>query len=312
VARQLRIEYPGAFYHVTSRGNQKQRVFFSDLNYRRFLDYLAEAHEMHGAIFHGYCLMENHFHFILETPLGNLSQIMHFINTAYSIYLNKSRSRVGHLFQGRFKAILIEAEAYALGLSRYIHMNPVRAKLVQRPEEYSWSSYQDYVGYRRRSTWLKTDFILGHFSRDENLQKLRYESFVLDERPSDVDSLLREIQHSAVLGSPEFIEKATSVLNPTQLRDREIPQINQLRERPDLNKIQIESDRVLGRYNGFTRAAAIFISRNRARYKLREVADYFKMSPSGIVRLCHRIKNILISNETLRQAIQEIEKALFD
>jgi hypothetical protein len=159
---------------------------------------------------------------------------------------------------------------------------------------------------------LKTDFILGHFSQDENLKKLRSESFVLGERSSDVDSLLREIQHSAVLGSPEFIEKAKSVLDPIQLRDQEIPQIRQLRERPDLNKIQLESDRVLGRYNGFTRAAAIYISRNKARYKLREVTDYFKMSPSGIVRLCHRIKKILISNEPLRQTIQEIEEALFD
>ena len=126
--RQLRIEYPGAFYHVYSRGNQKQPIFFSDDDRYYYLNILRQAHERLGCISHLYCLMDSHYHLTLETPDANLSQIMHFINSAYSVYLNKKHERCGHLFQGRFKAILVQADAYARTLATYIHGNPVRIR----------------------------------------------------------------------------------------------------------------------------------------------------------------------------------------
>ena len=127
------------------------------------------------AVVHAYCLMSNHYHLMIETPLGNLSQIMKYINSAYTNFFNIKRKRTGHLLQGRYKAILVEADAYAAELSRYIHLNPIRAGMVRSPEEYRWSSYSYYTE-RCAPFWLKTGFILGYFGTDptvsQELQKL--------------------------------------------------------------------------------------------------------------------------------------------
>ena len=145
MARPLRIQYSGAFYHITSRGNERRDVFRSKADRERFLFYLATATERYHARIHVYCLMSNHYHLLLETPEGNLSQIMRHINGAYTTYFNTKRKRAGHLFQGRYKAILVEADEYATHLSRYIHLNPVRAGMVSVPEDYTWSSYHYYI-----------------------------------------------------------------------------------------------------------------------------------------------------------------------
>ena len=131
MARPLRITFPGAFYHVTARGNERKAVFKSIRDRQKFLEYLETATERYHAVIHSYCLMDNHYHLLLETPSGNLPQIMRHINGAYTTYFNSKRTRAGHLFQGRYKAILVEMDEYAKELSRYIHLNPVRAKLAE-------------------------------------------------------------------------------------------------------------------------------------------------------------------------------------
>jgi REP element-mobilizing transposase RayT len=136
MARPLRIEYAGALYHVTSRGNERKDVFKSQRDREKFLSYVESAVVRYGAVVHIWCLMSNHYHLLLETPSGNLSQIMRHINGAYTTYFNVKRKRAGHLFQGRYKAILVEVDAYALELSRYVHLNPVRAKMVIKLEDH--------------------------------------------------------------------------------------------------------------------------------------------------------------------------------
>ena len=136
MARPLRITYPGAFYHVTSRGNERKAVFKSKRDREKFLEYLESATQRYDARIHTYCMMDTHYHLLLETPSGNLPQIMRHINGAYTTYFNVKRHRSGHLFQGRYKAILVDIDAYAQELSRYIHLNPVRAKIVETPEDY--------------------------------------------------------------------------------------------------------------------------------------------------------------------------------
>jgi putative transposase len=140
MARALRITFPGAFYHVTSRGNERKVVFKSIRDREKFLEYLESATQRYDALIHAYCLMDNHYHLLPETPSGNLSQIMRHINSAYTTYFNVKRDRSGHLFQGSYKAILVDMDEYAKELSRYVHLNPVRAKIVETPEEYDWSS----------------------------------------------------------------------------------------------------------------------------------------------------------------------------
>jgi putative transposase len=149
MARPLRITFPGAFYHITSRGNERKSVFKSKRDREKFLGYLESATQRYGAVIHAYCLMDNHYHLLLETPSGNLPQIMRHINGAYTTYFNVKRDRPGHLFQGRYKAILVESDQYAKELSRYIHLNPVRAKMSEMPEAYDWSSYNYYIGRKK-------------------------------------------------------------------------------------------------------------------------------------------------------------------
>jgi len=150
VTRPLRIQYPGAFYHVTSRGNDQKEIFKSQREREKFLDYL-------------------------ETPAGNLSQIMRHINGAYTTYFNVKRKRAGHLFQGRCKAILAEPDEYATKLSRYLHLNPVRVEMTSRSEEYRWFSYRGYMGLNKAADWLSEDFILGYLGGNNLKARNRYD-----------------------------------------------------------------------------------------------------------------------------------------
>ena len=159
MARPLRLQYPGAFYHVTSRGNERKSIFKTNRDRQKFLSYLESAYDRYGAIIHVYCLMNNHYHLLVETPRGNLSQILHHINGAYTAYFNTKMKRSGHLFQGRYKAILVEKDSYCQELSRYVHLNPVRTGLVKRPSEYHWSSYTYYIGQKEKPRWLITESI---------------------------------------------------------------------------------------------------------------------------------------------------------
>ena len=145
MARQLRIEYEGAFYHIVQRGIERKDIFISDKDKEKFLSYLNGSFVKYRAIFHSYVLMNNHYHLILETPRANLSKIMHYLNTSYAAYFNTKRRRVGPLYQGRFKAVLVQQDEYLHYLSCYIHLNPLRAGVVKSPQEYSYSSYNFFI-----------------------------------------------------------------------------------------------------------------------------------------------------------------------
>ena len=155
MARPLRVEYPGAHYHVINRGNAGEDIFISERDKEKFLDYLEKAVERYGIIIHAYCLLTNHYHLLIETPLPNLSQAIKWINVSYATYFNRKRNRRGHLFQGRFKSIIVDADEYLKPLSRYIHLNPIRAKMVEKLDSYHWSSYLVYIGKRKPLEWLE-------------------------------------------------------------------------------------------------------------------------------------------------------------
>lgn len=160
MARPLRLEYEGAFYHITSRGNERGKIYFGDADYRKFIDYMAEAKKKYGIVIHCYVLMPNHYHLLIETPEANLSKVMHYINGSYTTHINIKKGRSGHLFQGRYKAIVVDRDSYVGELSRYIHLNPVRAKMVEKPEEYRYSSYVAYVT-GNEADLINTDLVLG-------------------------------------------------------------------------------------------------------------------------------------------------------
>lgn len=283
MGRPLRIEYPGAFYHVTSRGNEQKDVFKSQKDREKFLSYLESATERYSAVIHAYCLLSNHYHILLETPAGNLSQIMRHINGAYTIYFNIKRKRAGHLFQGRFKAILIEADEYATELSRYIHLNPVRAGIVALPEEYQWSSYRNYIGQGKTLEWLKTDFILGYFGKSDTEAKKKYRAFVEDLIGNEYESPLQGTVGSSILGSAGFVGEITEVHVNTKEDDKNIPALRQLISRPSPEDIINMVKTIFLENEKLARQASIYVCHKYSGVKLREIGNLFDVGETAIV-----------------------------
>jgi putative transposase len=312
--RQLRIEYPGAFYHVYSRGNQKQPIFFSEEDRYHYLKILKDANERLGVVVHVYCLMSTHYHLTLETPEANLSQVMHFINSSYSIYLNKKHKRCGHLFQGRFKAILIQADAYARTLAKYIHANPVRKGIVDRAEEYAWSSCQYYYGICHPPPWLDISVILKAFGNSIEVLKREHECYLgtADEKRLEKD--MKDGSRLGILGDDDFIDKIrrTYLKDRMENPDRELCELRRLRVRPELSDIRGQVDRELGAENRLAKKCAIFLARKRAGYKLREIGDHLGLSPGAVSLSYRKISKEIVSNEMLRRVIEIVWTRLSD
>ena len=181
MARPLRIEYPGAVYHVTSRGNERSLIFRDEKDRLAFLDTLARTVDRWNWMVHAYCLMGNHYHLLIETPEPNLSRGMRQINGEYTQAFNRRHHRVGHLFQGRFKAILVEKESHLLELCRYVVLNPVRARgmKVSAPEDWRWSSYRATAGKVKRPEWLTVTWVLSQFGKTPAKARQSYRRFVV-------------------------------------------------------------------------------------------------------------------------------------
>lgn len=213
MARPLRIEYPHAHYHVTCRGNDRRRIFSDDDDRQAFLERLRKSLEIYDVRLHAYVLMHNHFHLMVETPGGNLSDFMRHFNVAYTSFYNRRHRRTGHLYQGRFKSILFQPDAHLLALSRYVHMNPVR--VVRRrttvPEQvrllwlYRWSSLGGYVSARRRESWVHYDAVLAEVGESRQ----RYGRFVQDGLEQGVPAPWKAVRGQVVLGDDRFWAAAT-------------------------------------------------------------------------------------------------------
>ncbi len=236
MGRPLRIEYPGALYHITSRGNEKREIFRDDGDRKKFCEVLADYHDRFNVYIHSFVLMKNHYHLILETPQANLLKVMHGINGKYTGYFNRKYGRNGHLFQGRYKGILVDKDAYLLQLSRYVHLNPVKAGIIDKPERYEWSSYPGFIGKGKKYGWVEYSWILGQFGPNEQKALQEYKRFVDAGLEEAHDSLFSDVQGQVILGDETFVEKARSLLAGRQL-SREIVNRNNLQLGPQPEKI---------------------------------------------------------------------------
>jgi putative transposase len=180
MARPLRIEFPGALYHITSRGDRREHIFEDDADRLRFLDTLAEVVARFHWLCHAYCLMGNHYHLLVETPEANLSKGMRHLNGVYTQASNRRHGRTGHVFQGRFKAILVAKDSYLLELARYVVLNPVRAGMVEQPGDWAWSSFNATIGRAPKPAWLTTDILLAQFGRQRAAARRHYQEFVAE------------------------------------------------------------------------------------------------------------------------------------
>ncbi len=214
MARPLRIEFSGALYHVTARGNDKGDIYKNDADRKQFLHLLNLTINRHDWYCHAYCLMSNHYHFLIETNTPSLSKGMKYLNGTYTQYFNKSNKRSGHIFQGRYKAILIEKESYLLELARYIVLNPIRARMVRAAKDWPWSSYRATAGFTTAASCLTTDWILSGFAKTRKVSQQRYRDFVKQgkNQPSPWKSLKNQIY----LGSNQFVDDMQCKLDPEQ------------------------------------------------------------------------------------------------
>ncbi|MGC1953162.1 MAG: transposase [Gammaproteobacteria bacterium] len=231
MARQLRIEFPGAVYHVTSRGNARLAIYEDDGDREDFLQVLSRAVDRYHWLCHAYCLMGNHYHLLMETPEGNLSKGMRHLNGVYTQRYNRGHGRAGHLLQGRFKAILVERDRYLLELCRYVVLNPVRANLVKSLEHYPWSSFPATAGFVDPPTFLTTGWILGQFGKRRSTAQRRYIAFVEDGMAAT--SPWRNVRGQVLLGSDEFVKTLTRRLDSVRSL-KEIPRVQRFANRPGL------------------------------------------------------------------------------
>src|SRR5437870_13886058 len=197
MARPLRLEFEGALYHLTGRGNRRERIFGDEKDWARFLEMLEGSLGRFRVLLHAFVLMGNHYHLLAQTELPNLGRWMHWLVTSYTVYFNRRHKLVGHLFQGRYKSIVVEAEGYLLPLSRYIHLNPVRGRVIgkgtpaerrKRLRGWSWSSYPAYSGLAKAQPWLSQERVLGYMGGRLAERRLSYRRFV-------EEGLLREIDN---------------------------------------------------------------------------------------------------------------------
>jgi REP element-mobilizing transposase RayT len=310
MARALRITFPGAFYHVTSRGNERKAVFKGKRDREKFLEYLESASRRYDALIHAYCLMDNHYHLLLETPSGNLPQIMRHINGAYTTYFNVKRNRAGHLFQGRYKSILVDIDEYAKELSRYIHLNPVRAKMVEIPEEYEWSSYRQYIGRQKSAKWLYRDFILGYFGQTVSTAQKEYQEFVTALVHQKYDSPLAEVVGSTLLGSADFIAYIKDNFIFTKKPDKDLPALKELAKKNSIQSIFEEVDLVLLKDKVMARNVKMYLCQRYTGTKLKEIGSHFGIGESGVSQACRRVAQKIEKDKKLKKMIVRLEKQL--
>jgi putative transposase len=283
MARALRIEYVGAVYHATSRGNEKKAVFLDDEDRISFLEILEEVTERFRWLCHAYCLMDNHYHLLIETPEGNLSKGMKHLNGMYTQAFNRKNHRVGHLFQGRYKAVLIEKESHLLEVARYVVLNPVRAKMVENPSRWKWSSYKATAGFCKTPDYLTVDWVLGRFGKDSKIAEKGYRKFV-SEGMKDTD-IWKHVRGQMLLGGIDFANTFKEVLK--EKRDsREIPKLQRYIDRPDLSKIFTE--RLLRKRE--QRDEMIVRSVMQYGYDQAEVANYLGIHYSTVSKIVKRRK----------------------
>lgn len=234
MTRPLRIQYPGAVYHITCRGNERRPIYSCDGDRHLFLKILSDVIETHNVICHAYCLMSNHYHLLIETPDGNLSHVMRDLNGNYTQSFNQIYDRTGHLFEGRFKSFVIEKESYLLEVARCVVLNPVRANMVEHSKDYYWSSYLDTAGMRKAPVWLHVDWIRGLFGKNKQTSAESYVEFVA--RGVQKGSPFDDVEEGMLLGSPPFVSWVWENFGDAD-ENKELPRTERVIGRPSLQAI---------------------------------------------------------------------------
>ena len=289
MARPLRVHFEGAIYHVTSRGNERKNIVRSDKDRELFIKVLAQMLEDHRVVCHAWVLMDNHFHLLLETPEANLSRAIRHLNGVYTQKFNKGNHRIGHLFQGRYKAILVEKGTHLLELCRYVVLNPIRARMAKRPGEWKWSSYRATAGIEKKEPWLTTDWVLSQFGANRKQAERRFRKFVLEGMKSK--KCPWDEVHGAYYGGEELKGKLKEIFKRKK-RDLEVPLFHHRLEKHDPDRVlesvakafKLEVAEVLKvtRRPNAARDVAIWLLRKESGLSLREIGEKLGVRYSAI------------------------------
>jgi len=272
MSRPLRIELAGGIYHVTSRGDRREDIYLYDIDREKWLDLFGQVCKRYNWKCHAYCLMSNHYHIVVETIEGNLSKGMRQLNGVYTQYFNYTHQRVGHVFQGRYKGILVEKDSYLLELSRYVVLNPVRANMVRDAGKWLWSSYRAMIGEQSVPEWLETEWLLSQFSVQRKRAKAKYKDFV--RAGVGLPGLWSELTQQIYLGDENFVKRMQRKLD----KSADLSEIPRAQRRPKAKP--------LAHYE------LIYKDRKRAMveayftgdYTMKEIAEYFEVHYSTVSR----------------------------
>ena len=319
--RPVRIEYENAFYHVMNRGRARQTIFRGDRYYQAFLGTLAEVHQRFQCIIHAYCLMGNHYHLLLETPKANLSRIMRHINGVYTQRYNRLKKSDGPLFRGRYKAILVDKDAYLLQLSRYIHRNPIDTKqpLVRELVEYPWSSYPAYIAKVATPTWLYRELSYQMLGCKHHYKG--YADYVTKGVDEDTARYYQRGNMAAIIGDKDFkawvyeqllpdleMEKKSRVIEP----DITMPTIVNSVAKAWNTTPEVLTTVVKGPQKGNeARKVAMYLCQELAAVKLKDIAQYFNLGHIGSVSyITHQIRKKKREDKILFNQISEVIKSI--
>jgi REP element-mobilizing transposase RayT len=276
MARPLRIEFAGALYHVTSRGNGQEAIYLEDTDRVAFLTVVERVCGRFNWAIHGYCLMDNHYHLLIETPEGNLARGMRQLNGVYTQQFNRQHKRVGHVFQGRYKAILVQKDAYLLELARYIVLNPVRARMVRSANDWRWSSYRATAGQSESPKWLETEWLLSCIGYSKYQAREGYKAFVAAGKHQP--SPWVRIKHQIYLGSDSFVEKMQSEVESGQ----DLSEIPLKQRRPPAKPLEHFSTTCCDRDVAIAQAYA------SGGYSMKQIGEHFGLHYSYISRIINR------------------------
>ncbi len=315
MARPLRIEYEGAFYHITARGNEKRDIFREEKDYQKFLQIVKNNLRRFEVKLYSFALMKNHYHLLLETKKANLKNFMHNLNTSYTVYFNRKYERVGHLFQGRYKSIICDKEIYLLELIRYINLNPVRAEIVKEPGEYLYSSYNSLFD-DRSSSLIEKDEIQNLFSPDEKKAKELLKGFIQEGIDIKREEVFRDMKVQTVLGDEVFFQKVSDKVRKENI-DEEISFGNRYRRRI----VPEEIIKIVSKHFGLEnvdwskrryvrekdKKIAIYLIKKHTDLSLKEIGAIFSLHYSCIFHHYNEVKR----DSSFEEDIKEIENELF-
>jgi REP element-mobilizing transposase RayT len=320
MSRAWRIEYPGALYHVHSRGNERREIFVDDDDRRMFLDTLGGMAERFEADIAAYVLMGNHYHLLLHTRRANLSRCMQWFGVTYTNRFNALNSHTGHLFQGRFKSMIVQNDAYLLRLSYYIHRNPVRAGMVERLADYRWSSYPVYAYGRRAPDWLNTDLLLSQFVNAAD-PHLAYRQ-AAQAYSKEEERLWEDFRHGFILGSQNFVEAIKKRYLPA-VPHKEMPQQRKVARGLDPERLLEKAASFLGAdlkrmKNSRKVPAQLVLDRDLMLYLVwqqghqtnQQVGELFGLTHSAVSRRISIFKNLLHRDKGVREKLEQVKSII--